>query len=101
MGINRFQENGNLRLITGGFSSASIELAEGCKSCFVGLSSQAFLSLADVLNIALSSNALRLDVGQATENDRVNGEEGVALRKMLSSSTQRFSRLCQYRYWVD
>ena len=67
---------------------------------FVGLISQAFLSLADVLNIALSSNALRLDVGQGTENDRVKGEEGVAVSrglKMLSSSTQRFSRLCQYR----
>ncbi|KZR63060.1 hypothetical protein PMIT1306_01542 [Prochlorococcus sp. MIT 1306] len=70
------------------------------QSCFVGLSSQVFLSLADVLNIALSSNSLRLDVGQGTENDRVKGEEGVALSrglKMLSSSTQRFSRLCQYR----
>lgn len=70
------------------------------QSCFVGLSSQVFLSLADVLNIALSSNSLRLDVGQATENDRVKGEEGVEVSrglKMLSSSTQRFSRLCQYR----
>ncbi|ABM77443.1 Hypothetical protein P9303_06921 [Prochlorococcus marinus str. MIT 9303] len=37
MGINRFQENGNLRLITGGFSSASIELAEGCKYLLLGL----------------------------------------------------------------
>ena len=81
MGINRFQENGNLRLITGGFSSASIELAEGCKSCFVGLSSQAFLSLVDVLNIALSSNTLLLDVGQGTENVRVNDEEGVAVSR--------------------
>ena len=51
------------------------------QSCFVGLSSQAFLSLADVLNIALSSNALRLDVGQGIENVRVNGEEGVALSR--------------------
>ena len=70
------------------------------QSCFVGLSSQAFLSLVDVLNIALSSNALRLDVGQGTENDRVKGEEEVEVSrglKMLSSSTQRFSRLCQYR----
>ncbi len=37
MGINRFQENGNLRLITGGFTSASIELAEGCKAVLLGL----------------------------------------------------------------
>ncbi|KZR76427.1 hypothetical protein PMIT1323_01271 [Prochlorococcus marinus str. MIT 1323] len=37
MGISRFQENGNLRLITGGFSSASIELAEGCKAVLLGL----------------------------------------------------------------
>ena len=51
------------------------------QSCFVGLSSQAFLSLADVLNISISSNALRLDVGQATENDRVNGEEGVSVSR--------------------
>ena len=51
------------------------------QSCFVGFSSQAFLSLADVLNIALSSNSLRLDVGQATENDRVNGEEVVAVSR--------------------
>ena len=51
------------------------------KSCFVGLSSQAFLSLVDVLNISLSSNALRLDVGHGTENVRVNGEEGVALSR--------------------
>ena len=48
---------------------------------FVGLISQAFLSLADVLNIALSSNALRLDVGQGTENDRVNDEQGVAVSR--------------------
>ncbi len=52
------------------------------QSCFVGLSSQAFLSLADILNIALSSNALRLDVGQATDNDRVNHEKGVSLSRV-------------------
>ena len=51
------------------------------QSCFVGLSSKAFLSLADILNIDLSSNALRLDVGQGTENDRVNNEEGVSLSR--------------------
>ncbi len=49
------------------------------QSCFVGLSSQAFLSLADILNIAFSSHALRLDVGQVTENDRVNHEKGFSL----------------------
>ncbi len=47
----------------------------------MGLSSQDFSSLVDVLNIALSSNALLLDVGQGTENDRVNGEEVVAVSR--------------------
>ncbi|KGG25233.1 MULTISPECIES: hypothetical protein [unclassified Prochlorococcus] len=47
----------------------------------MGLSSQDFSSLVDVLNIALSRNALRLDVGQGTENDRVNGEQGVAVSR--------------------
>ena len=47
----------------------------------MGLSSQDFSSLVDVLNIALSSNALRLDVGQGTENDRVNDEQGVAVSR--------------------
>ncbi|KZR69869.1 hypothetical protein PMIT1313_00979 [Prochlorococcus marinus str. MIT 1313] len=38
MGINRFQENGNKpQADPGGFNSASIELAEGCKAVLLGL----------------------------------------------------------------